>query len=92
MTGGRPGEDSHPDKPVNAPERASDHPAEAGAYIGHEPERAADTIPGGIGPDDERIAAHSTQAAGTGRRDDRDRTLAESADPLGQEGVGGEPG
>ncbi|MFL5778018.1 MAG: hypothetical protein ACJ761_03645 [Chloroflexota bacterium] len=38
------------------------HPDEPGAYIGHEPERAADTIPGGVRPDDERIAAHSTQA------------------------------
>jgi hypothetical protein len=36
-------------------------PAEPGAYVGHEPERMAETIPGGIGPDDERIAAHSTQ-------------------------------
>ena len=36
-------------------------PAEPGAYVGREPERQAETIPGGIGPDDERIAAHSTQ-------------------------------
>lgn len=32
-----------------------------GAFIGHEPELAEETIPGGIGPDDERVAAHSTQ-------------------------------
>jgi hypothetical protein len=32
-----------------------------GAYIGHEPELAEETIPGGIGPDDQRVAAHSTQ-------------------------------
>lgn len=37
-------------------------PAEPGAYIGHEPERQAETIPGGVRPEDERIAAHSTQA------------------------------
>lgn len=36
-------------------------PDEPGAYVGHEPERMAETIPGGVGPDDERIAAHSTQ-------------------------------
>lgn len=36
-------------------------PDEPGAYVGHEPERQAETIPGGVGPDDERIAAHSTQ-------------------------------
>ena len=36
-------------------------PADPGAYVGHEPERQAETIPGGVHPDDERIAAHSTQ-------------------------------
>jgi hypothetical protein len=33
-----------------------------GAFVGQQPERQAETIPGGIHPDDERIAAHSTQA------------------------------
>jgi hypothetical protein len=37
------------------------HPDDAGAYVGREPERQAETIPGGVRPDDERIAAHSTQ-------------------------------
>ncbi len=32
-----------------------------GAYIGHEPEFAAETIPGGVRPDDERVAANSSQ-------------------------------
>ncbi len=32
-----------------------------GAFIGREPELAEETIPGGIGPDDQRVAAHSTQ-------------------------------
>jgi len=36
-------------------------PDEAGAYVGRKPERQAATIPGGLRPDDERIAAHSTQ-------------------------------
>ncbi len=36
-------------------------PDSAGAYIGSQPERVAETIPGGIDGEDERIAAHSTQ-------------------------------
>jgi hypothetical protein len=36
-------------------------PDDPGAYVGREKERQAQTIPGGVGPDDERIAAHSTQ-------------------------------
>jgi hypothetical protein len=36
-------------------------PEEPGAYVGRKPERMAETIPGGVDPDDERIAAHSTQ-------------------------------
>ena len=42
------------------------HPDEAGAYVGRKPERQAETIPGGVRPDDERIAAHSTQTGDTG--------------------------
>jgi len=38
-------------------------PADPGAYVGNRPERQAETIPGGVGDDDERIAAHSTQRA-----------------------------
>jgi hypothetical protein len=37
---------------------------DAGSYIGHEPERATETIPGGIQPEDERVAAHSTRPDG----------------------------
>jgi len=36
-------------------------PADPGAYVGREPERQAESIPGGVRPEDERIAAHSTQ-------------------------------
>lgn len=32
-----------------------------GTFIGREPERATDAIPGGVGPKDERVAANSTQ-------------------------------
>lgn len=37
-----------------------------GAFVGQRPERQANTIPGGVRPDDERIAAHSTQAGDGG--------------------------
>ena len=40
-------------------------PTDPGAYIGHEPELAADRIPGGVQKDDERVAAHSTQSGPT---------------------------
>ena len=33
-----------------------------GAYIGQEPELASEKIPGGVRPDDQRVAAHSTQS------------------------------
>jgi hypothetical protein len=35
-------------------------PSEAGAYVGRKPEREAETIPGGVRRDDERIAANSS--------------------------------
>lgn len=37
-----------------------------GAAIGRTGERATETIPGGVGPEDERIAAHSTRSTGVG--------------------------
>lgn len=55
-------------------------PDEPGAYVGHEPERQAETIPGGVGPEDERIAAHSTQPGFD--RDEIDETV--TADERGQ--------
>ena len=47
-----------------------------GAFIGHEPEFEAETIPGGVGPKDERVAALDTQSTGVGAHDRRetDRT------------------
>ena len=38
-------------------------PHDPGAYIGRMPERATETIPGGLGPKDERVAAGATQPA-----------------------------
>ena len=60
-TPGAPGEDG--EKP--------DWPQDAGAYIGHEPERAADHLPEPLRDDDQRVAAHSTQGTGAGRPDER---------------------
>jgi len=38
------------------------HPSDPGAYVGNRPERQAETIPGGVRPGDERIAANSSEA------------------------------
>lgn len=46
-------------------------PKDAGAYIGREPELASETIPGGVRPDDERVAAGDTQSSGTGAEEHR---------------------
>ncbi len=59
-------------------------PDDAGAYVGHEPERQAETIPGGVGPDDERIAAHSTSREPDPDREDQEIT----ADERGQGATG----
>lgn len=44
---------------------------DGGAYIGNRPEFAAETIPGGVGEDDERVAAHQSQSSGEGAADGR---------------------
>jgi len=38
-----------------------DKQADPGAFIGRLPEREAETIPGGIGPKDQRVSAVGTQ-------------------------------
>jgi hypothetical protein len=42
-------------------EHTTDRTLDPGAYIGREPELAAETIPGGVQPADERVAAGETQ-------------------------------
>jgi len=44
---------------------------DAGAYIGHEPEMAAETIPGGVDDTDERVAAGDTRSTGAGALDEQ---------------------
>jgi len=61
--------------------------ADPGAYVGRFPERAEETIPGGVQPDDERIAAHSTQGTGAGRPDERGQ-FAEAPDERAGSGDG----
>jgi hypothetical protein len=41
----------------------TDQERDPGAFIGHEPELAADRIPGGVQPDDDRVAFNSSQRA-----------------------------
>jgi hypothetical protein len=56
-SGGRPS-DTRPD------DRQRDQkPRDPGAYIGRMPERQAETIPGGVGRKDVRVAAVATQPA-----------------------------
>ena len=43
-----------------------------GAYIGHEPEFAAETIPGGVQAKDERVSALDTQSSGVGALEKRE--------------------
>jgi hypothetical protein len=50
---------------TTTPDSEPPHEREAtdpGAYIGREPERVAESIPGGLGPRDERAAAVSSQS------------------------------
>ena len=51
------------DEPRSAPGQRDDQPRDPGAYIGRMPERATETIPGGLGPKDQRVAAVATQPA-----------------------------
>ena len=47
----------------DAPARQPDPNRDPGAYIGRKPERATETIPGGVGPKDVRVSAVGTQPA-----------------------------
>ena len=50
------------DEPTRSGQR-DDQPRDPGAYIGRMPERATETIPGGLGPKDQRVAAVATKPA-----------------------------
>jgi hypothetical protein len=53
----------HADEPRAAKNRDGVASQDAGAYIGRKPERATETIPGGLGRKDQRVAAVATQPA-----------------------------
>ena len=61
MDQGRP-RGAEPPRPRSEDER----PHDPGAYIGRKPERATETIPGGLGRKDVRVAAVATQPAPVG--------------------------
>jgi len=49
------------DEHVDGSKRGRTAGEDPGAYIGHEPERSTETIPGGVGRADERVAAVDSQ-------------------------------
>jgi hypothetical protein len=53
--------DTWDDEHVDGSKRARTAGEDPGAYIGHEPERATETIPGGVQPQDERVSAVASQ-------------------------------
>jgi hypothetical protein len=52
----------------NLPPGGEGRPTDAGGYIGHEPELARETIPGGVQPGDVRVSGGATQPTGAGAR------------------------
>ena len=65
--------DDQPRQADDQPRQADDQPrsgepADAGAYLGREPELGQDSIPGGLQHDDERIAGEATQSTGPAQR------------------------
>lgn len=56
-----------PDPAVPPHELESD---DAGSFVGRMPERSTETIPGGVGPQDERVSASGTRVSGG---EDRER-------------------
>jgi hypothetical protein len=78
------------DKDTRVPPRGDTHhdpllppggdevPTDAGGYIGHEPELARETIPGGVQHGDVRVAGVATQPVGAGASA---HAAAEAPDP-----------
>ena len=72
-------------------------PTDAGGYIGHEPELARETIPGGVQQGDVRVAGVATQptGAGAGASAAAETTVSPEGhrrDPRAREDVGHEAG
>jgi len=65
--------DDHREDAVTSGEAQDQSDAlDPGAYIGSQPEREAETIPGGVRPGDQRIAANSSAPGARGEPDDTD--------------------
>ena len=62
---------------------------DSGAFIGHEPELAAERIPGGVRPQDERVAATQSEPAVPSEPDDDASDAVE--DPNWSAAPAGEP-
>lgn len=62
----RPADDPR-DREAAAPDPSpEDADLDAGAFIGSRPELASETLPGGVQPGDERVAANASQPGPTG--------------------------
>jgi hypothetical protein len=76
--------------------RRSDQSADPGAFIGSEPEREAETIPGGVGRQDQRTSASNSRPGVDGEPEDGDTSSvvtdevgwASREEPAETEGVG----
>lgn len=58
----QPEQETWDDEHVDGSRRGRTAGEDPGAYIGHEPERSTETIPGGLDRGDERVAAVATQS------------------------------
>jgi hypothetical protein len=59
---------------VNDRDPGEDRDVDPGAYIGNQPELEEETIPGGVTPRDERIAAYQSRPGVPGEPSESERT------------------
>jgi hypothetical protein len=55
-----------------------------GPYIGSQPEREAETIPGGVSDRDERVAAYGSQPGAAGEPDDGNELASDTGDIINE--------
>ncbi len=61
----------------------SDQPADPGAFIGSEPEREAETIPGGVDQVDQRTSASNSRPGVDGEQEDGDTSSVVTGEEVG---------
>jgi hypothetical protein len=71
-------------------EHKGDEKLDPGAYIGSEPEREAETIPGGVDPRDERTSATDSRPGVPGEADDDDDDADATKTDMDAEGPDGQ--